>query len=84
MATILEKHLANTLQLRQNTELDPVQKRKLTKRLKTQVRSVYGFEALDYLPNVLEMEKKNGWVLTPELLKKLLMLVAIQNGSTLS
>lgn len=72
MATIMEKHLANTLELRQNSNLDPVQKRKLTKRLKNQVRAVYGYEALDNLDAVLKMVKANNWVLTPTLLQKLL------------
>ena len=82
MATIMEKHLANTLELRQNPNLDPVQKRKLTKRLKNQVRCVYGYEALDNLETVMKMVKANKWTLTPNLLAKLLAFAAVQNGQT--
>lgn len=79
MAT-MQQHLENTLTLCQNPNLDPVQKRKLTKKLKSQVRDVYGFEALANMDMVLKMVKKNNWVLTPELLPQLLELAKqIQN-----
>lgn len=77
---LIYPHLVKTLEARLDPNLDPVQKRKLTKRLKNQVRSVYGYEALDNLDTVLKMVKKNNWVLTPELLEKLLKLAAIQNS----
>lgn len=72
-------HLVKTLNDRLDTTLDSVQKRKLTKRLKNQVRSVYGYDAADNLDKVIQITKKNNWVLTPELLPKLLKLVEIEN-----
>jgi hypothetical protein len=75
---LIYPHLVKTLEDRLDPNLTPVQKRKLTKRLKNQVRSVYGYEALEHLETVMKMVKVNNWTLTPNLLAKLLAFVAVK------
>lgn len=77
---IYQQHLAKTLDERLNPNLTPVQKRKLTKKLKNQIRSVYGFEASEHLDTVIKVAKANNWVLTVELLPKLLKLAELQKS----
>jgi hypothetical protein len=73
-------HLVKTLEERQNPNLTAVQKRKLTKRLKNQVRGMYGYEALEHLDDVLKMVKANKLTLTAELLTKLLAFIIHQKA----
>lgn len=80
MAKLFQEHLAKTLEERLDPNLTPVQKRKLTKKLKNQIRSVYGFEASEHLDTVIKVANTNNWVLTAELLPKLLKLAELQKS----
>lgn len=77
---LIYPHLVKTLEDRLNPNLTPVQKRKLTKRLKNQVRCVFGYEALEHLDGVMKMVKANNLILTAELLAKLLTFIVHQKA----
>ena len=74
--------LVKTLEQRQLPNLTPMQKRKFTKHLKHHIGAVFGYDLVEYLPQVDKMVKANNWVLTAQLLEKLLRFAKMADEMT--